>query len=715
MNNYQLHRTNVLLGGQLTWNLYINSKGSDLYINDFSLSPISNNIVYSRPDYDITNYNHNENIKGLYDKIRANFYESCLDPKFLSKTPTIIEDETLLDTYCSDYDSGIRRSYVYRTGKSMQLLCPIWLEDFGVNDELIFNIEAYTEIDGEKTISTTKSLSLCKNNIEFHDKFINYFSNYIKSISRDNKIGDELINIDFDNRIITVEGVDVKSGSLKTRDISNKLFSLIEIFRPMIDTDDIIINCLKTNELIAKQLFNFSFLFDIEDFLSPTLLKEIKGSKIKFDISTYIKHGDDLQKLEIKSFDYNYSNTLNNNALRVLNDYNSIDLIDKNKILPNIIHWSLAIDNNYIFNLYPEYYTNTNIYNVEHDFDINSIHWCNNNILLNKKLDTSKPTLEYLDYSIPFADYTKFDGSDCIVNNIHYEKSNNSNNIPLYLYIAILDNNIEQNDENLKELESGIYLYKREYIENTLLRCILIVNKNNMNLVSYNYIKENLLTSIDNIINEFGISNVVKLNDMFTNIIPSKIIPFNQTVIPFITKSPTNKSTDITEISYKKKFISEQYLFRYDGKIKPTFINIDECKYWQMKKIKKDDYKKDWDSLVKTKYPALYPSINYFYLEEIKNNEFLLEHRWFFDSDIYALNKNIDWIIERDLIDNTPNISIYDDIKSLLKSYYNINDDIVVEYIYNLYNIEINFDYNTIIENDQIIYKYTYFIKLTLK
>ena len=67
MNNYVLNRTNVLLGGQMKWDLRVKSiNDSTLYVDDFSLTPISHNINYVRPDVNILNNNHQDNIKELY-------------------------------------------------------------------------------------------------------------------------------------------------------------------------------------------------------------------------------------------------------------------------------------------------------------------------------------------------------------------------------------------------------------------------------------------------------------------------------------------------------------------------------------------------------------------------------------------------------------------------------------------------------------------------
>ena len=48
MNNYQLYRTNVLLGGQMKYDLILNSDPNHTYISDIHISPISKDAPYSK-------------------------------------------------------------------------------------------------------------------------------------------------------------------------------------------------------------------------------------------------------------------------------------------------------------------------------------------------------------------------------------------------------------------------------------------------------------------------------------------------------------------------------------------------------------------------------------------------------------------------------------------------------------------------------------------
>ena len=47
MDNFQLYRTNLLLGGQMKWDLVVGNTNSELFVSDFHLTPISNNIPFA--------------------------------------------------------------------------------------------------------------------------------------------------------------------------------------------------------------------------------------------------------------------------------------------------------------------------------------------------------------------------------------------------------------------------------------------------------------------------------------------------------------------------------------------------------------------------------------------------------------------------------------------------------------------------------------------
>ena len=268
MNNYQLYKTNVKLGGQLKWNICVSSIGTQMYINDFYLSPINDTIHFNKQENSL-NYTHQENITNLYNSNRSAFFDTKIDSEFITKYPIIINDGEKKDTYCSTYDTGIKRVSRKLCGKSLSLFCPVWLEDFAYGDGLRFNIEAYTMYNDERTTAIEKQIDIFgTNNHDYHNRFVQYFNNYINSIVKNDKIGDDLINIDFENKYAAIEGVDIRTGEIRIKNTKDQLANLLSRLRPMMDVDSILINMFGNNNMICRQLFNFNILFDVEDIFS---------------------------------------------------------------------------------------------------------------------------------------------------------------------------------------------------------------------------------------------------------------------------------------------------------------------------------------------------------------------------------------------------------------------------------------------------------------
>jgi hypothetical protein len=79
MNNYQLYHTNILLGGQMKWDLILDLSNNDLVVSDFHLTPISNNVPYNKYSKDqLLNYKHEENVSRFYKKISGHFYKEMI-------------------------------------------------------------------------------------------------------------------------------------------------------------------------------------------------------------------------------------------------------------------------------------------------------------------------------------------------------------------------------------------------------------------------------------------------------------------------------------------------------------------------------------------------------------------------------------------------------------------------------------------------------------
>lgn len=736
MNNYQLTKTNVLLGGQMKWNLQVKSDMNDnLEIEDFFLSPISPGINYVKPDRDVLNYTHHENIKDLYDTIKADFYELNIDQKFSIKLPIISENPKEINTYCNIFDMGASRISSSKMGKSLQIFCPLWLEDFKEDDVLQFNISIFNEKNNRNDVyndvEINKTLTFSNSKKDYHNKFLQYFKNYLKDIYDKGNIGDKVININLDNTYMAIEGIDVKTGNKIVKNISYSLPNIISSFRPMMDTDSLIINNFKDNNMICKQLFNFNLIFDIEDILTNKMIKQITSSKFKFSITTNIIRNDEIIQLPIKSFSFNYDENYKipggypyKKTLDFFQDYNYIHLIDKNKIAPNIIHWSSTYDNDYVFNIYPDAVLNTNMYGTNSQNDNLCLHWCNNDLLY--EYDTSYTYMINNQKALAVNDnllnmiskdldiYSKFKGGKNFANNIFYD---NTENAILYVYINIIDDLIDKarleyiaNDEtrNLLKFNNNYnehigYIYKRDGLSNYYN---ILIDTKYINDISFKNFQNNIK-------NYTGYNDDIKnLSKILDSNKKSKIIPINSSIVITPYESPVtsiNKNdktiTKISkEINYGKISIPEHYMFRQDGYIKPCFVDFNENNYYMIKKL--DDIK-EWDNFIKTNFQPLYPSIDYFYLQRINKNDYEIECNWYNDSELYILPTNLTFNIIKDITKNKQ--SITDDIKSYLKNYYYING-YVFDYIYNLYNYDIEFDY--LDKNNINIYKYTIHAKL---
>lgn len=700
MNNYQLYKTNVKLGGQLKWNICVSSIGTQMYINDFYLSPINDTIHFNKQENSL-NHTHQENIVNLYNSNRSVFFDTKIDSEFITKYPIIINDGEQKDTYCSTYDTGIKRVSKKLCGKSLSLFCPVWLEDFVYGDGLRFNIEAYTMYNGERTTAIEKQLDILgANSNDYHNRFVQYFNNYINSIVKNDKIGDDLINIDFENKYAAIEGIDIRTGEIRIKNTKDQLANLLSRLRPMMDVDSILIDMFGNNNMICKQLFNFNILFDIEDIFPSYIRKNIAGKETYFDVKVSIIRKDGkVEKLQIKDFYYNYDESFEterksepNPALKYFEDYNCMDLLYKNKICPDVIHWSLTDNNDYIFNIYPNMYRETDLWTTTTKYNDNGTFWCNGEDKDITDVDTTDVNDEIT--ALGFSSFTNFTTQKNIINNIKY------NNIerPFYLYWI----NITNSNDGGTESYPKIYRKQDDYY------VIVVNNKDDITYANFFKKLENDKIS--------GVDDEVR--DLLTQISPDNMTPptilrIDNSIYKTFSKSP---SSDSKEFVYKKCTIPGLYLFRYFGKIKPTFIDFDKNEHYEIKKITKQEYDDSWNELIGTGYLPLYPSIGYFYIKKLHENESGIERKWFLDSNILVAESNFEISGEKCVNINDNKIDAENIIKEELKTYYYIKDNNqTVDYIYNLYDIKYNFDYTVVEDGKNMYFKYTYVIKLNLK
>lgn len=764
MVNYQLYRTNVLLGGQMKYDLIVGLHDQNLIVEDFQISPISKNINYDKFDSNLLNYTHLENIKSFYKSISPEFYNTHISPSLSSQYPIITEDEDI-KTYDDTYEMGCRRGMFQLYGKQFEFFCPLWLENVKEGDNINFQFEIFGNTLSKDPFCVKNLILKPINNCEFHNKFVNYIKQYIKEIGIE-KGTDELLNIDPLNKTAAISGINIEKGLGVILEDSTLIENIFNREIPLIETDNYLINFLKMNKIIARQLFNFNICFNIDDLIPHHLLKELYGKSLTIrlkvgigeeegnliDLMDFYSNYDYIPRqfsgklpvyTRFKARDVEVSTQLSEpydqkyNVLNYLKDNICQNYIQKNKISQQIIHWSLADNNEYIFNIYNGFggYYIENVNNEQRIKYIdkvygnaplitdskyspanNSLNWCNN-IKLTSGSNMHPGVLKELSKYC-----SKFEVNGW-VNGLKYEKGDLENHINL-LFVEIPDkqNGTETNfntfletfdqSSNIRPENSDDRMYVF-YETNTIFIFCKRVN-------IYTY--ENFILELGNLKDEQPL-----LEKLYKFLIDNRSRPSLQTIL--LKKSLSihrvdGPSLSTNEIEYYKSNNPGSYCCRYFGKIKPTFISSDNVKFFNYKYSKlvytKNSFEKsDFRKYINSGYPPIYPSINYFYLLKNKENYNTnaapyktYEWQSFNNNELLVLKSEFDILlmsgIDKNTGEKTPLSNL---IKQFLESQYNIKSDNIIDYIYDLYEYEYSFDY---IDKEDI-QNYKYYVKIKLK
>ena len=286
MTNYQLYRTNILLGGQLKYDLMVHKSATNQSsISELYISPISQEIPHADPSSaNIINNSHLENIVGFYKHTSSYFYNSMPPQTLINHFPLVneLDGETCFTTY----EMGCRRLNYQRYGKQFEFFCPVWIEQIKDVSEMSFVLKIKVNPQ-DKPVYERK--------INFCDKLVSYFNEFITDIGL-NDGQDWLLNINEKNSII--RAVDVKSGNIIDKKLISLYNNLIYRERPMLEFNNLIINELRKNNLIAPQLFNFNLCFNLEDVINEFLYKELAGKPLYIDLSISINN-QELSRMDL--------------------------------------------------------------------------------------------------------------------------------------------------------------------------------------------------------------------------------------------------------------------------------------------------------------------------------------------------------------------------------------------------------------------------------
>ena len=391
MVNYQLYHTNVLLGGQMKYDIVLESAGQDLVASDFHITPISSSVPYNKMvKENLLKYTHQDNISAFYKKISGHFFNVYGDSKLQGDYPIIVkpdQEKNLIDTHDSTYEMGCRRMPYQLYKKQFEFFVPLWLEHIPEDKYLNFEFRVYG-LNGTTPVCTKNFILRDVNGYNYHNSLVSYFKNYFQYVGTVSG-NDDLVNIDVRNNQATVSGINVETGSTVVKSIPHLLSNLFTREQPIMEFDSHIISSYSTNSLISRQLYNFNLCFNLTDILTNRLQKLIGVSPVciklfvglsnsdgtnneVFEIKDFYSNyeyipkkycgpvgflvvGGDIQKPEITSINPmgGWATPQEINVLEYLDDHKCVDYINRNKSNQSIIHWSLVGDNDYICNAYP--------------------------------------------------------------------------------------------------------------------------------------------------------------------------------------------------------------------------------------------------------------------------------------------------------------------------------------------------------------------------
>ena len=150
MENLQLYSTNILLGGNMKYDLVIENKYNELVVNNFHITPISEKLPYNVNLDDILNYDHQNNISSYYKSIQGYFYEDFVDSQLKSYWPIVTDNAKVYD---DTFYMGCKRSPYDKYKKQFEFLVPLWLEKVDRNIKLKLEIYAGLTLVGSKYIN----------------------------------------------------------------------------------------------------------------------------------------------------------------------------------------------------------------------------------------------------------------------------------------------------------------------------------------------------------------------------------------------------------------------------------------------------------------------------------------------------------------------------------------------------------------------------------
>ena len=707
----------------MKWDLILDNSSNGLVVKDLHLTPISNNIPYTYQSEEyLLNNTHEDNVKSYYKSMEGAFYSDGVNPEFKHNWPMVVPAGTHAYTYNDMYDMGCRRMKHYDIyKKQFEFFCPVWLEY--LDADLTFKFSVRDSIG----VNTISQRTLTIKRTEITDKFNKYFIDYATNCGIVDGT-DDVMMIDISNGNAFATGLNVKTGLHTVRDINNVINIITSRERPLMEFDNILISNLSNNGIIVNQLFNFNFCFNLNDIISGAIGNLVNGEHLSVAVDVYI--GD--THLEKRDFDTEYDyipkqviyndGTLNEdiNVLNYLIDYKCIDIVGTNKYSQQICHWSICDCNDYIFNLYNGFsgysISKGDVIQSNHQYGktpsldtIGHSNFTNNTGWLN--ITSFKEWADFYVFMMDISDkkdmmsvfYDKH-----IVNDIKYTKTSSK---PIYFYGIHVSSNlftkIANNYDHINLYGNMIVIPSGD---------IILFVSDNLDEFTHRTIRDGLksVDVTDPLINSFI--------DIFMSYVTPSVITLTSSLVAERVPGPTHMTDEMTY--YKDNYHSE-YVIRYDGKIKPTFVTRRTLYY---KDYVSDDRSNGTSKLqmspyghfVITGYEPLFKSIGYYSIlstemdyvnvpkvSYTEHNDVSLiqtpEYKWFNNGWSIGVKDEHNFVLVKKADDNLETM-----ICDYLKRFYKVED---ITYIRGLYDILYDWEY----ESPQNISEYRYNITLKLK
>lgn len=811
--NYQLYRTNTKLGGQMKWDLVLDSGTDELYVKDFHLTPISDSVPFNKYSAEnLLNYSHQYNVQVLYKDIKGYFYDNRIKPAMSHNWPIVVEDDEAkkgVDSHDGSLEMGLRRAKYQTYHKQFEFLVPVWLEDLNGN-QLAFEISIK---DNLGNLISTRYLDVMstESSNAYHNKFAGYLTDYIHYVGLDvqgtgNKFyhndedslgGGDVINIDLTNSKARITGFNVGNGNVESLYINDLPQNLLYRERPVLEFDNMIIKKFQDNELITRQLFNFNLCFDLEDIATYFIISQMLGKQVSVSVRVCIKdiNTETYSELPIRDFYTNYEyipkqkcvivgddeNTEAEapNVFDYLQDYKCPDFISSNKISPCVCHWSLVDYNNYIFNLYDgfggyykdnnssvnstynRYGNSPNLTNGAFSYPLNNIGWMPVvHVTPQEYITLTSNNIEWILNGTTITDKHKEDvielGSSKFINNIKFDNTKYNSSSKVYVFLGYVDDksvwdNLKDSTNTFKLLGNstsvGIWLISTK--ESSIKLISLVAGPKLGGVVDFDSITyKNMMTTLKEYApddTEFY-KYIQDIYNCFSKYYEPRIYAFTKGLYISSSDNPGNQSNEITY--YKNDNMRIEYVERYDGKLRPTFIDpVDQSNIYRnyqyyKQVLNKEQFKDNKDKegrpyllYSSSGYEPLYPSLGYYALKSaemtgdyyndvggkyhsVMYGSDIYEYPWYNNGTVINLYDQIEWdsiVIEIGSDGALPTLK--NRIIEKLGNMYGIEDENLVEYIYSCYNCKSDYDYSSDEKEDGRTYPkgYKHHVVLTLK